>query len=152
MAEIQPKQVRISSLQRFRALTEQMKKQVHAEAVRELNRQAMDLAQTIQSVTPVYSGPPVPGVEPGALRTTVNVVPDRSKDTIVRVVAGGAATTAERGFDYARAVEFGTVNMKAEPFFFPTYRLRKKSIIRAMKSRITRNIKKYSAEQGGRNV
>lgn len=143
------------SVERFRKLTEDLKKDVHDNAVAELNRQATLLAQTIQGVAPVYSGPPLEGVDPGALKTTVNVVPDRSKDTVVRVVAGGAATTRKGGqrkdFDYSRAVEFGTQNMKPEPFFFPTYRLMKKRMIAAMKRRIVANIKKYSAEQTAAN-
>ena len=136
------------SVERFRKLTEDLKKEVHQNAVAELNRQAQSLATQIASVAPVYQGEPVPGVEPGALKSTVEVIPDRRKDTVVRVVAGGFKTTGGsigRYFDYSRAVEFGTVNMRAKPFFFPTYRLNKKRMIAAMKRRITANIKKYSA-------
>jgi HK97 gp10 family phage protein len=39
---------------------------------------------------------------------------------------------------YARWVEFGTVKMSAQPFFFPSYRAMRKRI----KSRITREMKK----------
>lgn len=39
---------------------------------------------------------------------------------------------------YAHFQEFGTVNMHANPFFFPVYRARKKRV----KSRLTRNINK----------
>lgn len=140
------------SVERFRALTLEMQKEVHANAVAELNRQAELLKTLIESVAPVYQGEPIPGVEPGALKSTVYLVPDRSKDTVVRVVAGGPKTTTktERPFDYSRAVEFGTQNMPAHPFFFPSYRLSKKRMISAMKRRIAANIKKYSAE--GKNV
>jgi HK97 gp10 family phage protein len=141
------------SVERFRALTEEMKQEVHVDAVKELNRQAAILKETIQAVAPVYQGPAETG---GELKTSVRLIPDRSKDTIVRVVAGGELTIrpsiSTQPYDYARADEFGTQKMAAQPFFFPTYRLMKKRIIRAMKSRITRNIKKYSAEQGGGNV
>lgn len=147
---------RISSLERFRKLTEEMKRQVHVNAVAELNRQADVLKDTIESVAPIYQGPPVAGVQPGALKHSVNVRSDKSKDTIVRVVAGGALTVrtsiSGKSFDYARADEFGTQKMAAQPFFFPTYRLMKKKIIAAMKRRITIQIKKYSAEGGGSNV
>jgi len=141
---------RETSLEKFRKLTDQMKQQVHDEAIKELHAQADDLVETIKSVTPIYRGPPLPDVSPGALRDSVRVVPDSSKDYIVRVVAGGTSTQHPTGwstFNYARAVEFGTHEMKAIPFFFPTYRLRKKSIIAAMKRRITKNIKQYSAEK-----
>jgi HK97 gp10 family phage protein len=142
------------SVERFRKLTLDMQKEVRREAISELNQQAKNLASTIQGVAPVYSGPPLPDVDPGALKSTVRIVPDRSKETIVRVVAGGAETTTSgaKPYDYARAIEFGTVNMSAEPFFFPTYRLMKKRMIATMKRRIRRTIKKYSAEQGGGNV
>lgn len=142
------KQVRVSSLERFRKLTEEMKKVVHEEAVRELNNQAENLKNTIASVAPVYQGLEQPG---GELKQSVRISQDRNKDTVVRVVAGGVLTTrpavSSKPYDYARADEFGTVKMAPKPFFFPTYRLMKKRMIRAMKSRITRNIKKYSAEQ-----
>lgn len=148
--------VRTSSLERFRKLTDDMKQQVHINAVAELNRQATVLKEAIESVAPIYEGPPLPGVQPGALKHSVNVRPDRSKDTVVRVVAGGYLTVrpsvSGQPFDYARADEFGTQKMKAQPFFFPTYRLMKKKIIAQMKRRIATQIKKYSAEQGGGTV
>ncbi len=132
------------SVERFKKLTEELQKEVHVLAVAELNAQAQDLAQTIASIAPIYQGPPGVDVSPGALKSTVHVVPGK-KDTQVRIVAGGKETT-HQGYDYARAVEFGTVHMKPQPFFFPTYRLRKKKIIAAMKRKITASIKKRSAE------
>ncbi len=134
------------SVERFKKLTEELQKEVHDMAVRELNTQATDLAQTIADIAPIYEGPPESDVVPGALKASVRVLPGKT-DTVVRVVAGGKETTIHRGFDYARAVEFGTVDMKPQPFFFPTYRLRKKKIIAAMKRKITASIKKRSAEQ-----
>ncbi len=135
------------SVERFRKLTEDLKHEVHANAVDELNRQAALLQKTIQAVAPVYRGPLESG---GELKTSVRLVPDRSKDTIVRIVAGGALTTrpsiSAQPYDYARADEFGTVKMPAHPFFFPTYRLMKKKIIAAMKRKIAASIKKRSAE------
>lgn len=135
------------SVERFRLLTEDLKKEVHSLAVQELNIQAADLAATIASVTPVYHGPQLTEIVPGALKSTVHVVPGK-KDTVVRVVAGGPPTLSSASgapFDYSRAVEFGTVKMPAHPFFFPTYRLRKKKIIAAMKRKIAASIKKRSA-------
>lgn len=52
----------------------------------------------------------------------------------VLVKAGGPLTTKEvrkgsgRAYDYALANEFGTEKMKAQPFFWPSYRLTKKRI------------------------
>lgn len=129
-----------ASVERFKKLTEELQREVHALAVAELNAQANELAQLIESVAPF---------DEGILKTTVIVLPGK-KDTIVRVVAGGQKTVrssvSSKPYDYSRADEFGTVNMSAKPFFFPTYRLRKKKIIAAMKRRITASIKKRSAE------
>lgn len=129
-----------ASVERFRKLADDLKREVHAAAVAELNSQAAELAALIESVAPVHEG---------VLKTTVNVLPGK-RDTIVRVVAGGRKTVrpsiSSRPYDYARADEFGTVKMPAQPFFFPTYRLRKKKIIATMKRRITASIKKRSAE------
>lgn len=124
----------------FKKLTEALRKEVHDLAVAELNAQANDLAALIESVAPEHEG---------VLKTTVKVVPGKT-DTVVRVVAGGRATVrkgvSSKDYDYARADEFGTVNMPAKPFFFPTYRLKKKKIRSAMKRKITASIKKRSAE------
>lgn len=126
-----------ASLQRFRKLTQDLRDEVHAEAVAELNRQAEGLADLIRSVAPRGAT--------GELEHSVRVIPDRSKDTVVRVVEG-APTTIKDGYEYPRAVEFGTVHMQPKPHFFPTYRLSKKKIISAMKRKITASIKKRSAE------
>lgn len=128
------------SVERFRRLTEDLRKEVHDAAVKELNEQAGQLANLIESVAPKFEG---------KLAHSVRVVPGK-KDTQVRIVAGGKLTirpsVSSKPFDYARADEFGTVNMPAQPFFFPTYRLRKKKIISAMKRKITKSIKERSAE------
>jgi len=136
------------SVERFRQLTDQMQNEVHIAAVRELYEQANNLKEAIADIAPIYQGPPLFAIDPGALKKSVRTVPDRSKDTIVRVVAGDETTQlpAAKPYNYARAVEFGTQHMAAKPFFFPTYRLMKKRMIAAMKRRITTTIKKYSAE------
>lgn len=128
------------SVERFRKLLDNLKKEVHDGAFAELNDQAGQLAAVIESVAPKHEG---------VLAHTVKVVPGK-KDTQVRIVAGGQETirpsVSSKPYDYARADEFGTVNMPAQPFFFPTYRLRKKKIISAIKRRITKLIKDRSAE------
>ena len=132
------------SVEAFKRLSENLQKEVHALAVQELNTQAGILASTIERVAPVSED-----IGGGALRHSVRVIPGK-KDTIVRVVAGGKLTirpsVSSTPYDYARADEFGTVNMPAQPFFFPTYRLMKKKMRATMKRKITRSIKKRSAE------
>lgn len=130
------------SVERFRKLTEDLRQEVHALAVAELNSQADQLVELMDSVAPRG--------ETGNLLHSIRKVPDRSKDTIVRIVAGGQLTVrptvSSKPYDYARADEFGTVHMPAKPFFFPTYRLRKKKMIAAMKRKIAASIKKRSAQ------
>lgn len=46
----------------------------------------------------------------------------------VIVKAGGPLTQTDQGTDYAKHVEWGTEKMKAKPFFFSTYRAKKKSL------------------------
>ncbi len=61
-------------------------------------------------------------------------VEEGRKPLQVFVKAGGPLTTKEvrKGsgvsYDYALANEFGTQKMRAQPFFWPTYRLMKKRI------------------------
>lgn len=129
------------SVDQFKALTQRLKDEVHAGAVTELNAQADNLMRTMISAAPH---------DTGNLEHSVRKVPDRSKDTTVRIVAGGRLTirksVSKKPYDYARGDEFGTTKMAAKPFFFPTYRLLKKKMISAMKRRITASIKKRSAK------
>lgn len=130
------------SVERFKKLTEDLQKEVHDLAVAELNAQADQLVALMQEIAPKG--------ETGDLTISVKKVPDPQRDTLVRVVAGGPLTLEQsptgKPYDYSRAVEFGTVHMRAEPFFFPTYRLAKKKMQSAMKRKITASIKKRSAE------
>jgi HK97 gp10 family phage protein len=132
---------RNESVERFKRLTQELQREVHDEAVAELNAQADSLVDSMEQVAPR---------DKGVLVHTIRKVPDKSKDTIVRIVAGGHETVrpsvSSKPYDYSRADEFGTVNMPAKPFFFPTYRLRKKKIVSTMKRKITASIKKRSAE------
>lgn len=128
------------SIQRFRLLTRELKEEVRDGAIKELHEQANQLADLIESVAPKFEG---------KLAHSVRVIPGK-RDTQVRIVAGGKETIrpsiSSKPYDYARADEFGTQKMPAQPFFFPTYRLKKKKIIAAMKRRITKAIKERSAE------
>lgn len=65
-------------------------------------------------------------------------VEDGKRPLSVLVKAGGPLTTKEVragsgiAYDYSLANEFGTQKMKAQPFFWPTYRLMKKRIRSAL--------------------
>jgi len=128
------------SVERFKRLSKNLQKEVHDEAVKELNAQGDMLVRQMISAAPE---------DKGNLQHSVRKIPGK-RDTQIRVMAGGVLTTrpsvSSKPYDYARADEFGTKNMPAKPFFFPTYRLLKKKMISTMKRRITASIKKRSAE------
>lgn len=93
-------------------------------------------------------------VDDGVLKSTIKKRPGRH-EFAVEVVAGGAETTRSvrktaKGnaptYDYAVAQEFGTAEMKANPYFFPAYR----ALRRRIKSRITRAGSKALKEEAGK--
>lgn len=128
------------SVEAFKRLTLDMQRQVYNDAVGELGSQADALVTMMKSV--VKHGPT------GHLANSIRKGPG-ARPTVVRVMAGGAETTVGRGaksYDYARAVEFGTQHMTAEPFFFPTFRLMRKRMRSSMRRKISKTIETYSAE------
>jgi HK97 gp10 family phage protein len=129
------------SVERFRRLITELKVAVFDEAIAELNRQGDDLVSLIESVAPRG--------ETGNLEHSVRKILG-SRPTQIRIVAGGQLTVrptvSSKPYDYSRADEFGTTNMPAKPFFFPSYRLLKKKMISAMKRKLTAEIKRRSAE------
>jgi HK97 gp10 family phage protein len=129
------------SVEAFRRLTLDMQRQVYNDAIVELDATADRLVGMMKAV--VKHGPT------GHLAQSIRKQPG-AKPTVVRVMAGGDATTRQGGggrpYVYARAVEFGTVHMAAEPFFFPTFRLMRKPMRSSMRRKITKRIKQYSAE------
>jgi HK97 gp10 family phage protein len=128
------------SVERFRRMTKDLQKEIHDEAVKELNAQGDMLVRQMISAAPQ---------DVGNLQHSVRKIAGKT-DTQIRIMAGGVLTTrssvSSKPFDYARADEFGTQKMAAKPFFFPVYRLLKKKVISTMKRRITASIKKRSAE------
>lgn len=128
------------SVERFKKLTKDLQKEVHDAAVAELNSQGDTLVSQMIAAAPE---------DTGNLSHSVRKIAGKS-DTQIRIMAGGVLTirpsVSSKPFDYSRADEFGTRNMPAKPFFFPTYRLMKKKMISSMKRKITASIKKRSAE------
>lgn len=83
-------------------------------------------------------------VDEGNLKSTIEKAPGRHEMAVV-VRAGGEATT-KNGYDYALAVEHGTVDTQQTEFFWPSYRAIKKRA----KGRATRAIRKaVRAATGG---
>lgn len=83
----------------------------------ELIRAANDMVSIAKGMTPVRSG---------ELAGSYRIEADPAALS-VRVFAGGGEQF------YARFIEFGTVKMKAEPFFWPAYR----AIAKGLEERLT---------------
>lgn len=101
------------------------------------------MVQLAQHLVPV-AGPGDP--DPGILRDSIRMGPGR-RETSVVVEAGGPTTTkqgAGGSYDYANAQEFGTQDMPANPFFWPSYRVVKKT----HKGRASRALGKALKEAG----
>lgn len=78
-------------------------------------------------------------IDHGKLRNSIRVEASTRSPLRFVVLAGGPLTT--RGnppYDYALAQEFGTQKQSPQPFFFPTYRKRK----RAIRTRISQRVKR----------
>lgn len=76
------------------------------------------------------------------LRDSIRNYESDTGGQIVR--AGGPTTTrqSEAGpYDYARAQEFGRVDMDPNPFFWPTYRLLKRRFVSRQRRAISKAIK-----------
>ena len=93
--------------------------------------QAALVASEIRSVAPIDNSSDTPG----ALRASVRVEQGQAtgkKKIVVKIKAGGTKTlkggAGGKVYDYGRAVEFGTQEMQAQPFFFPIWRARRKAV------------------------
>jgi len=94
-------------------------------------------------------------VESGALRASIGWTFGKAPEGSMVLAEGGSDDTDLRvivfaGSDkafYARWQEFGTVNMAANPFFFPAYR----SLRRRTRNRITRATRKAAKAIAGKS-
>jgi HK97 gp10 family phage protein len=109
-------------LDRLKAKLARLPSEVKSQMLVTLNQNADELVAMQKRLAPVRHG---------HLRDSIEKVEGRH-ELAVTVQAGGKKAP------YARWVEFGTVKMRAEPYFFPAYRALRKR----MKSRATRASKK----------
>ena len=103
--------------------------------------QASLVAAEQRSVAPVGEG--ADEKNPGALRDSIRVErgsPTAKKAIVIKIKAGGESTHND-GYDYARAQEFGTQEMPANPFFFPIWRARRKDVRAAVNKAIKNAVK-----------
>lgn len=71
--------------------------------------------------------------------------PTARKAIVIRIKAGGPTLKGSPGarpYDHARALEFGTEKMNAQPFFFPVYRARRKDVRIAGRKQIRKTVMK----------
>lgn len=129
------------SAQRLAEILNAIPQAVREQLEKDLIDQANGLADTMRRVVPE-------GVD-GRNELLESIRVERSNRPLrVLVKAGGSLTTKEvrngsgKTYDYALANEFGTAKMTAQPFFWPTYRLKKKAIRAALSRSATKGIKK----------
>ena len=129
---------RNQSVEQFRARIAAIPARARAEAALALHEQAQRLIAQQKRL--------VPKGDTFALANSIRstVLPLGTK---VLIEAGGQTTTkpvregASATYDYALAAEFGRQGQTASPFFYPAYRLLKKSMKQAIGKAVTRGVK-----------
>lgn len=129
------------SVQQFQDLMKNIPKAVAAEMQGALQEQGERLTAAMRQSVPQ-------GVDGrNELLESIEVKPGRHP-LQVRVTAGGEKTqrAVRKGvgatYDYAMAQEFGTQHHRAQPFFWPTYRLLKSRIRSGIARRMKAGIEK----------
>lgn len=123
-----------ASRARLKARIKAMPARAKAAAIKQLKVEAERLVAHMKFVVPV---------DEHDLQRSIRHYPfvDSRGFVSERVIAGGAITRRVsangKTYDYARAMEFGTRDLAAQPFFFPTYR-RHRTRIRSAVSRAIR--------------
>src|SRR5262245_33756789 len=168
MATGDVKQVRVTSLQRFRKLTEDLQKECLQLAHDELGVQATALVKVMQTACPVSSDPrDKPGLLRQSIGWTYGQPPKTRASGAFRPTKNVTGLNVYAGSEealYARWVEFGTAphstakgaitrsgrrqggvrqhpGATAKPFFWPSYRLMKKPMRSKVKRKLTAAIK-----------
>lgn len=126
------------SVQQFQQLMASVPKAVAAELEGSVQEQAESLAQTMRFVAPKGKD---------ARRELVESIRvENGKHPLRKLVkAGGPLTTKTsngKSYDYSLGMEFGNDQVPARPFFWPAYRLKKKSIRSAIQKKIKAAISK----------
>jgi hypothetical protein len=112
---------------------------VKAAAKAELHAGADDLVQVIRRAAPVDESE----ARPGALRDSVHWYAHPQRELSVRIIADARDA---KGRMIGQHVEFGHSNaagghVPAKPFFFPSYRARKKALKRKISAAVRKVIK-----------
>lgn len=127
--------------ERFNKVPEAVKRAVSAE----LEKLATELVKSMRAITPVDKGTLRDSIGwtwgdvPAGSLTIGTFRSDEYGKISIRVYAGGNSAGGDAF--YARFVEFGTVKMAAQPFFFPTYRANRGRIQTRLRNRVRTAIK-----------
>lgn len=121
----------------------------------QLEKEANDLAELIRRRVPVDTGTlresvkVMPGDRPLSMKVKAGGEPTRKKvrkGVKAADFAKAKASGGSRGeYDYARGVEFGTSEQPAQPFFWPSYRQRKRPIRRRISAAAKKAVRKTTA-------
>lgn len=120
-------------MRRFSAIPEQIRKDVAAE----VQRGADYMVATAKRFAPNGEGDLDASIrsEPGDHALQARVM--AGGETTTRPVREGISAT----YDYAKAVEWGTENMEAQPYFYPAARLTRRRIKRNVNRAIRKAVK-----------
>ncbi|WP_304272103.1 HK97-gp10 family putative phage morphogenesis protein [Brevundimonas naejangsanensis] len=126
---------------RMLAVPQEVKKAAEAELERTANMMADGMRRDVRAYA----------YEDGDLHGSIKVVrvDDEAGQIVYRVQAGGEGTTRREGrrpYDYALAVEYGTQNSPARPFFWPNYRQNRRKA-RAALTKVMRKAAKDLAQK-----
>lgn len=82
-------------------------------------------------------------VKTGKLRDSIHKAPGKKRAGSFIVSAGGPTTSTSTDYDYALAVEYGTVDTKRQrqPFFWPSFRVNKRPARDRVRRALTKAIK-----------
>ena len=123
MAQMKNLEKRLAQMQRLPAAVQEA-------AERAFDQEVADLVSAFKRACPVSELE----ANPGELRDSIESYPVPGRPLSARIIVGAKD---EKGVKYARYVEFGHTSkggtyVPAQPFFWPTYRARKKAIRRRM--------------------
>lgn len=127
--------MKVTGRQLLRATLARLPKQVKKDLQENLTASANELAGKMRLAAPV---------DEGDLRSSIRVKKFDRGGIGALVLAGGPLTTkpVRQGqsvrYDYSLAIELGTQELLAQPFFYPSYR-RQRSKIRAKASKAVRS-------------
>lgn len=144
---------RNASVERLKARLARVPAAARAAIDAEIEKQAGQIVTNMRLKAPVGTGTlrRSIGWKKGVMRATIMAGGEpTAKDSGAGVVRSfflgirdglrGRKTRKDGKYDYAFAVEFGTQKMKAQPFFFPTWRRARGSAGKAIKASIKKAI------------